>query len=390
MNTADQSFVKIHNQKIILNNIIHHYPVSRAKLSQMTKLNKATISSQTASLIEKKLVTEIGTGSSSGGRKPVMLVFNKDAGYAIGVDIGVTYMLTMLTDLEGNMIYSDYIELEDNSFEAVEPILLERIELVSKKAPLSPYGIIGIGVGIHGFVNREEMVIFTPNSKWKDVNLKKILEERFRCPVLIDNEANTGAYGEKLFGAIRQCKNSVYVSLGIGIGLGIVVNDELYRGTEGFSGEMGHMTIDFNGKQCGCGNQGCWELYASEKAFYQNLSHLKNVEKVTLEQASKWIQENDGDALKALKEFGYYVGVGLTNIINTFNPEAIVIRSNLIESNPIVLNWIQSTISSRISRYVHQSHQIYISQLNRNATALGAASLIIQHFLMDSKYINAN
>lgn len=390
MNTADQSFVKIHNQKIILNNIIHHYPVSRAKLSQMTKLNKATISSQTASLIEKKLVTEIGTGSSSGGRKPVMLVFNKDAGYAIGVDIGVTYMLTMLTDLEGNMIYSDYIELEDNSFEAVEPILLERIELVSKKAPLSPYGIIGIGVGIHGFVNREEMVIFTPNSKWKDVNLKKILEERFRCPVLIDNEANTGAYGEKLFGAIRQCKNSVYVSLGIGIGLGIVVNDELYRGTEGFSGEMGHMTIDFNGKQCGCGNQGCWELYASEKAFYQNLSHLKNIEKVTLEQASKWIQENDEDALKALKEFGYYVGVGLTNIINTFNPEAIVIRSNLIESNPIVLNWIQSTISSRISRYVHQSHQIYISQLNRNATALGAASLIIQHFLMDSKYINAN
>ena len=390
MKTADQTFVKVHNQKIILKNIINHYPVSRAKLSKITNLNKATISSQTALLIEKNLVSEIGTGSSSGGRKPVLLVFNKDAGYAIGVDLGVTYILTLLTDLEGNVIFCDYYEISDNSFEAVKPILLERIQLVASKAPKSPYGIIGIGVGVHGFVNKDQLVLFTPNSKWKDVDLKTLLENHFHCPVLIDNEANAGAYGEKLFGSIKHCTNSIYVSIGTGIGLGIIVNNELYRGTDGFSGEMGHMTIDFNGKKCGCGNYGCWELYASEKAFYDNLSQLKNMEKVTLEQASKMIQENDGEALKALETFGHYLGIGLTNIINAFNPEAIVLRSNLIEANPIVLNSIQSTISSRISRYVHQSHQIYISQLNRNATALGAASFMIHQFLMDSESFHTN
>ncbi|WP_018661929.1 ROK family protein [Heyndrickxia acidiproducens] len=381
MNTADQAFIKIQNQRVVLNEIIKHYPVSRAKLSKITQLNKATISSQTATLIDKNLVTEIGTGLSSGGRKPVMLVFNKNAGYAIGVDIGVNYILTILTDLEGGIVYSDYCEFADPSFEVVKPIIIERIRLVSSKAPDSPYGIIGIGAGVHGFVNRKQMVLFTPNSKWRNVDLKKLLEDHFDCPVLIDNEANAGAYGEKLFGSLKNCHNGIYVSIGIGIGLGIIVNDALYRGTEGFSGEMGHMSIDFNGKLCRCGNHGCWELYASEHAFYENLYNLKSKEDITLEKASKWIQENDNETIEQLELFGYYLGIGLTNIINTFNPEAIVLRSNLIEANPIVLNSIQSTIASRVSRFVHQSRQIYISQLNRNATALGSASFMIQDFL---------
>lgn len=390
MHIADQSFIKNQNQRVILNELMKHEQISRAKLAKITKLNKATISSQVSFLIEKKLVKEVGTGLSSGGRKPVMLVFNEKAGYAIGVDIGVTYILTVLTDLDGNMIYSDYCEIEDPSFEMIKPVIIERIRLVASKVSSSPYGIIGIGAGVHGFVDMQQNVLFTPNSGWRDVDLKGLLQTHFDCPVLVDNEANAGAYGEKLFGILKGCKNGIYVSIGIGIGLGIIVNDELYRGKEGFSGEMGHMSIDFNGRQCGCGNKGCWELYASEKAFYDQLCLVKNKRRITLEEVTNWVKENDGETLRELDKLGYFLGIGLTNIINTFNPEAIVLRSNLIQENPTILNSIQSTIASRVSKYVRQNHRIYLSQLHRNATAVGAAAFIVHHFLMESEELYGN
>lgn len=388
MNTVDQTSIKNHNQKLILQEIIKNYPISRAKLAKLTHLNKATISSQTASLIEKEIVSEIGTGSSSGGRKPILLTFNKNAGYAIGIDLGVDYLLTVLTDLEGTILISDYCEITDHSYESVASLLLERIHSTAEHAPKSPYGIVGIGVGVHGFVNRKQTVVFTPHSAWRDVDLKTFLEGNFECPIIIDNEANAGAYGEKLFGALKQFHNSIYISVGVGIGLGLIVDDKLYRGAEGFSGEMGHMTIDFNGKKCRCGNQGCWELYASEKAFYSNLAAKKNTEHLTLEQVSKMIQDNDQDTLRELESFGTYLGIGFTNIINTFNPEALVIRSNLIESNPIVLNSIQNTLASRVSKFVPHKHQLLISQLNRNATALGSASFMINNFLTGPELFN--
>lgn len=388
MNLTDQKHIKLHSQKVILSTIIKHYPISRAKLSELTNLNKATVSLQANSLIEKHLVSEIGVGVSNGGRKPILLVFNKNAGYAIGVELAANYILTILIDLEGNKLFSDYFEFANEPMEALKSTLIERIRLVANHAPESPYGIIGIGVGVHGFVNENQTVVYTPHSNWDKVDIKNLLEDHFNFPVFIDNEANAGAFGEKLYGAIKNYDNSIYVSIGTGIGLGIIVNNELYRGSDGVSGEMGHMTIEFNGKKCGCGNQGCWELYASESAFFKKLSRIKNGGEITLEKANKMILENDGDTLMEIEKFGNYLGIGLTSMINTFNPDSIILRSNLIEANPIILKSIKRSVSKRISRYIALKNEIFISQLNRNAAALGAASFMIKKFLVDSKVFN--
>jgi N-acetylglucosamine repressor len=385
---AEQNSIKMHSQKVILSTIMKHYPISRAKLSELTNLNKATVSLQTNSLIEKHLVSEIGVGVSNGGRKPILLVFNKNAGYAIGVELAANYILTILIDLEGNKLFSDYYEFVCDSMEALKSILIDRITLVSNHAPESPYGIIGIGIGVHGFVNKNQTEIFTPHSNWDKFNIKYLLEDHFNFPVFIDNEANAGAFGEKLYGAIKNSDNSIYVSVGTGIGLGIIVNNELYRGADGVSGEMGHMTIESNGKKCGCGNQGCWELYASESTFFKNLSRIKNVREVTLVEVNKMILENDGDILLEVEKFGYYLGIGLTNMINTFNPDSIILRSDLIEANPIILKSIKKAVTERKSRYITLNYEILISQLNRNAAALGAASVMIKKFLSESKIFN--
>ncbi|PLS06693.1 ROK family transcriptional regulator [Neobacillus cucumis] len=388
MELAEQNDSKMHSQKVILSTIMKHYPISRAKLAEITNLNKATVSLQTNSLIEKHLVSEIGVGVSNGGRKPILLVFNKNAGYSIGVELAANYIFTILIDLEGNKLFSDYFEFVYESMEALKLILIDRIRLVRNHAPESPYGIIGIGVGVHGFVNENQTVVYTPHSNWDKVDIKNLLEAHFNLPVFIENEANAGAFGEKLYGAMKNSDTSIYVSIGTGIGLAIIVNNKLYRGSDGVSGEMGHMTIEYNGKKCGCGNQGCWELYASENAFFTNLSRIKNGSEMTVEKANKMIMENDGDILIEIEKFGYYLGIGLANLINTFNPDSMILRSNLIEANPIVLKSIKKAVSKRLSRFIPLKNEIFISQLNNHAAVLGAASFMIKKFLVDSKIFN--
>lgn len=375
---ADQMLVKKINQKVLLKEIVANSPISRAKLSEITGLNKSTVSSQVNTLIQKNLIFEIGQGQSSGGRKPVMLVFNKNAGYSIGIDIGVDYINGILADLNGNIVLVHYQHLDNRTFEATKEVLFSIIKHFNDHVPDSPYGLIGIGLCVPGLVNKEQKIIFTPNFAWDyDIDLKTLLEEEFYVPVFIENEANAGAYGEKIFGTAKNLENIIYVSIGYGIGIGVVLNNELYRGVNGLAGEMGHMTIDLNGLKCSCGNRGCWELYASEKALLKSISNNE----ITYQEIIDRSNQNDPDALMALQTFGYYLGVGLTSILNTFNPEAVIIRNNIVDALPMVVNSIRNSISSRIYHQIDNSYELLLSTLGKNAPALGALSIVIEQFL---------
>jgi N-acetylglucosamine repressor len=377
---ADQMLVKKMNQKVLLNEIVSNSPISRARLSEITGLNKSTVSSQVNTLIEKNLIFEIGQGQSSGGRKPVMLVFNKNAGYSIGIDIGVDNINAILTDLKGNIVIDQHQQLEKPSLDKNKDVLFSMIKDLIKKMPDSPYGLIGIGLCVPGLVDTEQKVIFTPNIDWNyNLDLKSLIEQEFQVPVFIENEANAGAYGEKVFGAAKNFNNLIYVSVGTGIGIGIVINNDLYRGVNGFAGEMGHLTIDFNGLKCSCGNRGCWELYASEKALLTTFSNNANIH--SCQELIHLANQNDPEVLMALQNFGFYLGIGLTSILNTFNPQAVIIRNDIVEALPMVLNSIRSSILSRTNDKLTSSHELLLSSLGNKAPALGTSSIVIEHFL---------
>lgn len=379
MDIADQTFVKKVNQKLLLKEILKNSPISRAKLSEMTGLNKSTVSSQVNTLMKENLVFEIGQGQSSGGRRPVMLVFNKKAGYSVGIDVGVDYINGILTDLEGTIVLDQHHHLECSSPEITKDILIDMIHHFIANMPQSPYGLIGIGICVPGLIDKNQKIVFAPNSNWRDIDLKSFIQEKFNVPVFIENEANAGAYGEKVFGAAKNHDNLIYASIGTGIGIGVIINNHLYRGVGGFSGEMGHMTIDFNGPKCSCGNRGCWELYASEKALLKSLQ--TKGEKVSCQDIIDLAHLNDIETLHALQNFGFYLGIGLTNILNTFNPQAIILRNSIIESHPMVLNSIRSEVSSRIYSQLGNSYELLPSLLGKNAPALGMSSIVIDHFL---------
>ncbi|CUX93592.1 xylose repressor [Bacillus velezensis] len=379
MDIADQAFVKKVNQKLLLNEILKNAPISRAKLSEMTGLNKSTVSSQVNTLMKENLVFEIGQGQSSGGRRPVMLVFNRKAGYSVGIDVGVDYINGILTDLEGTIVLDQHHHLECSSPEITKDILIEMILHFIANMPQSPYGLIGIGICVPGLIDKNQKIVFAPNSNWRDIDLKSFIQKKFNVPVFIENEANAGAYGEKVFGAAKNHDNMIYASIGTGIGIGVIINNDLYRGVSGFSGEMGHMTIDFNGPKCSCGNRGCWELYASEKALLTSLQTKEK--KVSTQDIIDLAHLNDIETLHALQNFGFYLGIGLTNILNTFNPQAIILRNSIIESHPMVLHSIKSEVSSRVYSHLDNSYELLPSILGKNAPALGMSSIVIDHFL---------
>lgn len=379
--TGDQQLIKRMNKTIVLDTIRQRQPLSRADISSAIGLNKATVSSLVSELIDSHFVTEIGPGESSGGRKPTLLLFNKHAGFAIGVDIRVSDLLTVLVDLDGNVIREKSVPLEDFTPINVLDQIRKTIRLISRKIPDSPYGIVGIGIGVPGLVDENSQVVSAPNLGWDQIDLMTVLTSEFGANIHIDNEANAGAIGEKLFGAGVDARNLIYVSIGVGIGAGIIVGGELYRGASNFSGEVGHMTIAEDGPLCRCGNRGCWETLASEKTLLSRYNQRYPDLSCKYENIVEAAKKGDSVAIELFQEIGSQLGVGLANLINILNPELIVIGNRLSIAGDFLESTMLSTIKERSLSYHRKKTRVDFSKLNIRSTALGAASLPITSFL---------
>lgn len=376
--TGDQALVKKINLSIVLNTIIRFAPLSRVKVSELTGLNKATVSNLVQELCDKHLVQEIGPGESSGGRKPRMLLFNGKAGYAVGVEIRLKQMMAVLTDLEGSIIAENECLLEHHDVPSVLSSMVQLVKGLMQLAPPSHYGIVGVGVGVPGMVDSDGTVLFAPNLGWEMISLQQLLEEEIGVPVTIDNEANAGAQGELRFGAGRDAQHLLYISAGSGIGSGIIINGELYKGARGYAGETGHMTIEADGKECSCGNHGCWELYASEKTYDHLDSPLPSRRTSEL---VRFAEQGHDETLAHFSEIGRYLGVGITNLVNGFNPQSVVIGGPLADAREWIQDTIEQVVSKRTIPYHRERMEIRFAELGSRSTVIGAAYSAISQFL---------
>ncbi|MEH7235625.1 ROK family transcriptional regulator [Bacillus sp. JJ1562] len=375
--TWNQQVVKKNNKALVLQLIMEQEPISRADIAQVSGLNKTTVSTLVSELIEEDLIFESGPGVSSGGRRPVILHFNKDAGYAIGIDIGVNYVLSILTDLKGNILIEKNQTVTRTTYATIMSMVQDMIQSLMDEMPKSRYGIVGIGVGVPGIVNNEGDILLAPNLGWSNIQFKEELENLYEIPIIIENEANAGAVGEQQFGAGQDQENILYVSAGIGIGVGIIVKKELYKGKNGFSGEMGHMIIEMNGKRCNCGSRGCWEAYASEQALLEKADTSID----SLDELIQLAENRDEKAKKLLEEIGGYLGFGINNIINTFNPGQVIIGNRLA----LAKEWLEAPIRNTIEKHTLAFHQndlkLDFSKLGKYSTSLGVSSFVVDNFI---------
>ena len=376
MVTGDASYIKKINRSIIISKIIEHGMISRADLAKITGLNKATISVQAAELLAEELIIETQQEHKNLGRRPIMLSINQQAGYSLGIDLDNRVITFTLSDLSGTSVDTHSIEIEASDYNLIVELLVERITHYKKRCSHAPYGLIGAVIGIHGIVNNDESIYFVPHHRWHYKNLKADLQNETGINIYIENNANLCSFAEIVY-KHSQSENLLSVSLYSGIGLGIMVNSKLLKGCDGYAGEIGHMIIVPDGLPCRCGNLGCWEQYASESSFMKQLSKRHNKEKVTYDEINHWLVEQDPVTSELMKDYIRFLSYGLNNIINLYNPEILVINSELLRLYPNALEEIKAHLSSTVGQY----RKLQISEFGKNACSMGACALAIKNFL---------
>ncbi|MDF2513789.1 MAG: hypothetical protein K0S04_3655 [Herbinix sp.] len=372
MVTGSKELIRDINTKLVLETIINNNSISRAAIAKYLGLTKATISAIVQELINKKLVIEIGSDDTSLGRKPILLSLHKKAGYVIGIDIGVDTISALVSDLVGEDCSLKQIKTPKNTSNMIH-VLTQLIE--SMKLPKnSDYGLVGISLGIHGVIANNQ-VSFAPYYNLTGINLADGLEQHFNVPVYLENEANLSVIGEKTFQ--YDYSNIANISVHSGIGIGIIINDQLYSGYNGRAGEFGHTIIDIEGRQCPCGNKGCFEQYASERSLLREFSTLKNLEDVSFDQFIGAYEAQDPDALKIMDDFIKYMSIGINNILNAYNPDIVIINSAFTIQFPHITDRIQAALISKMNSYI----SIVPSVLQDTSILLGGICVAIKGFL---------
>ena len=375
-------------------------PISRPDISKEMGVNVVTISNYVDEFIKRNLVYEKELDVSEGGRRPLLLDLNSHAGFVIGVGLNLMNMVGLLVDLKGNIITKTQIARPRASVKEIAECLLEIVREILRRSKEYTNQIRGIGVGIAGLVNKKDGSIHWPQKMDHyytyasvDLPLRDLMEKEFNLPTLIENDATSACFGERWLGLGQGFKNVLYMFSGVGCG--IVINGEVYRGTNGYAGEVSIYNYKeqdlFN---CAMGN-GCflkrWEMDLgivddvksilskdkenAAKFFKLTSSNINNVD---LKSVFIAMRAKDVVATKALETAAKRLGIKIAYLVNLFNPQIVVIGGGFEEAGEDFLKQVNSTVKDWAFREATEDLKIVFSQLKENAVALGAAGLVAQ------------
>lgn len=382
LHTASKDRMRDINEAIVLNLIREQQPISRIQITRKTGLKISTVTVITRRLMEKELIIEQGVAPSNGGRKARLLGLRPEKVCVVGIDIGVTRTTLALGDFNGEVIDQEVIPTGRRPLPFLEK-LVRRVEalMASQRGQVE---FEGIGISATGIVDSARgRVIFSPNLGWQDVAVRDIFEQRFALPVTLDNDARASALAEIWHGRGREAGSMhlVFVTVNEGVGTGIVVNGQLFRGSSEGAGEFGHLSLNHNGPVCNCGNRGCWELYSSDRATINRF--LESQRKAgavngkrdsahTMRDIVKLARNGDRAARASLTETAKYMALGIANIINSLNPEMVVVGGDLASVWPMIEPVILDTLKPKVFGRNFSAVRIMPSALEFNASLVGA------------------
>jgi len=373
MITGSKELIRDINNHLVLEAIVNNSPLSRAALSKQLGLTKATISTIVQELLDNHLILEIGSKDTKKGRKPILLTFNQNCGQIISLDIGSHFITLLTSNLKGENCEIKQHPIDWNNINLLE-VLKSIIKNTLDSLPATKYGVVGASIGIHGVVYNNK-VTFLPYHTFELSDISLLLENEFNIAFSIENEANLSVLGEKAF--LSECSSMINLSIHNGIGMGIIIDDILYTGANGYAGEFGHTIIMPYGRDCPCGNKGCFEQYASETALLLDFAARKNLNSVTIDELIRFYYKKDEDALSIVQEFITYMSIGINNILNTFNPDLIIINSSFTTYLPSLTEDITSALNNRMNHFC----RIIPSKLQDTAGLLGGAYICAKKFL---------
>jgi len=374
--------------------------ISRAEIARRTGLSRSTVSDVVSEILRTGLVLEVGAGASKGGRRPIVLEFEDDAAAILGVDLGAAHVAVGLTNLRGVVRAWEHRKhpVRDDPAGA-QALALSLAERALETWGGSPRRLLGIGLAVPGPVSpeRPEAMSEVVLPAWRGVAAGDLLRRRFRTPLLVDNDANLGALAERWWGAGRDVADFAYIKLATGIGSGLFINGQLYRGANGLAGEIGHLSIDPQGQPCVCGLRGCLATLVGSQALVRRARELlpehpqsaladREFGVTIMEDAAL---AGDPLALRVVREAAEHLGIAVADLINLLNPSLVILGGGLARLGDLLLGPLRATVRSRTLVSSLDASRIVTSALGARAVAVGAATLLLDRALSDPRHFSA-
>ena len=308
----------------------------------------------------------------------------------IGIDIGGTNTKIGIVSKLGRVVaFSSFKSNMPREVKDFVNDIITNVNQLLKDESIELDAIEGIGVGVPGVVNEKGMVVASVNMGWKDLDIAGLIKEKINKPVFVGNDANCAMLAEWKFGGAKGARNAILVTLGTGIGSGIILDNKLYLGNHGMGGECGHMVIQHNGIPCNCGNRGCWEQYASAKALARRTQEVADANKDSImnqiilkyKKASahtcfEGAKQGDKVAKQLVDEYIDYIVCGLINLTQIFHPEVFIIGGGVAKEGPQFIKMIDAKLNDFITKNNFEPKvEVKRPVLENNAGIVGAACL---------------
>ncbi len=382
------------NRSVLLWSLYFDQPLSRQDLSRATGLSPASVSNVVRDLIDEGIVVEAGSVDSDGGRPRVLLRVDPDHGYVVGVDVGETRIRVELFDLAmTKRAEADHpLNPGDNGAGLVVDRILEGLAAVLASSGVDPSDVLGVGVGVPGVVEQgSEVLVHGQTYGWDAVPLERLLRAGTDLPLHIENGAKTMGQAEVWFGAGRGARHAVVALIGSGVGASIITNGSILRGSTSSAGEWGHTVVRVGGRSCRCGSAGCLEAYVGAEAILDrygrsNAGDDQESALAALVEAAS----TSADAAEVLEETALYLGAGIADLINLFDPERIILGgwTGLLLGERL-LPAIRESARRHALRHPFAETSIELCRLGPDAVALGAATLPVERFLSGAAPVTA-
>jgi predicted NBD/HSP70 family sugar kinase len=340
----------------------------------LTGLTQAGITKIVKRLLEIGIVSESPTSTAIRGRPQVTLKLNESKFVTMGIRLNRDYVRLGICDLGGHLIEQSQIQIDasmgvEKAFSEMKKLILKCIEKLKDKH------ILGIGIAVPGpfLVKEQKILLMSGFEGWGKIALKKDLEETFKLPILIEHDALCGALNEYYYEEQCQSDTVIFVAADKGVGAGVLINGEPFHGTLGTAGEFGHASIDYNGKKCVCGNRGCLELFCSTNTIAQKYADSsKTVTQILLE-----AKNNRQPAKQIVEETSRFLGIGIVNLIYTFNPKTIVVSDTLAIPSALLYKNIDRVLKERLLPDIYRHTKLVVRAPEKDYILWGANALVL-------------
>lgn len=375
-----------HNLSTVLTHLHVNGPASRSALTSLTGLNRSTIADLVDEMIDAGFVEEARSSRGPGPGRPSPTVRVRPQGAVVlALDLAVDSLAVATVGLGGHVFNTVRIDRPRGRFSPKETVEDARALAQPLIASLpDAYRFVGVGAAVVGVTRRSDgFVHLAPNLGWQDVPLGMLLTDAFDAttPVCVANEADLGALGEQRRGVASGVANLIFISGEVGLGAGIIVAGQPLLGAAGYSGEVGHMLVNPNGQPCRCGSTGCWETEAGEGALCRHAGLGEPAGRVTIDRLLARAADGDDRSLSAIALVGRWLGLGIADLINLFNPELVVVGGLFYRLFPHLESTLRQGVQSRVLDAPGQLASIQPGALGTDAPLLGAAELALSNVL---------